>query len=195
MKKTNKKQAAAWVLSLLPLVMIAAVYRRLPAEVPMHWDLDGAVDYGAKAQLWVIAAMAPVLEAMFCFLPKIDPKNKNYDKFGDAYLGIQLVTLLFLAAMACAAAMGGYFPFGGTGAALSCFFLFLLTAAVRPTRREWGLGAIPAALFTFFRTVGYSYDTTDSYGLLLKNAKTLLSGALAMAAFLAVIVAEGKLLG
>ena len=50
MKKTNKKQAAAWVLSLLPLVMIAAVYRRLPAEVPMHWDLDGAVDYGAKAQ-------------------------------------------------------------------------------------------------------------------------------------------------
>ena len=58
MKKTNKKQAAAWLLSLLPLVMIAAVYRRLPAEVPMHWDLDGAVDYGAKAQLWVIAAMA-----------------------------------------------------------------------------------------------------------------------------------------
>ena len=99
MKKTNKKQVAAWVLSLLPLVMIAAVYRRLPAEVPMHWDLDGAVDYGAKAQLWVIAATAPVLEAMFCFLPKIDPKNKNYDKFGDAYLGIQLVTLLFLAAM------------------------------------------------------------------------------------------------
>ena len=98
MKKTNKKQAAAWVLSLLPLVMIAAVCR-LPAEVPMHWDLDGAVDYGAKAQLWVIAATAPVLEAMFCFLPKIDPKNKNYDKFGDAYLGIQLVTLLFLAAM------------------------------------------------------------------------------------------------
>ena len=33
MKKTNKKQVAAWVLSLLPLVMIAAVYRRLPAEV------------------------------------------------------------------------------------------------------------------------------------------------------------------
>lgn len=47
----------------------------------------------------MIAATAPVLEAMFCFLPKIDPKNKNYDKFGDAYLGIQLVTLLFLAAM------------------------------------------------------------------------------------------------
>ena len=99
MKKTNKKQAAAWLLSLLPLVMIAAVYRRLPAEVPMHWDFDGAVDYGAKAQLWVIAAMAPVFEAMFCFLPKIDPKNKNYGKFGDAYLGIQLVTLLFLVAM------------------------------------------------------------------------------------------------
>lgn len=98
---------------------------------------------------------------------------------------MKIAALLFLAAMACAAAMGGYFPFGGTGAALSCFFLFLLTAAVRTTRREWGLGAIPAALFAFFRTVGYSYDTTDSYGLLLKNAKTLLSGALAMTALFA----------
>ena len=49
MKKTNKKQAAAWLLSLLPLVMIAAVYRRLPAEVPMHWDLDGAVGRHARS--------------------------------------------------------------------------------------------------------------------------------------------------
>ena len=32
MKKTNKKQVAAWVLSLLPLAMIAAVYRRLPPQ-------------------------------------------------------------------------------------------------------------------------------------------------------------------
>ena len=71
MKKTNKKQAAAWVLSLLPLVMIAAVYRRLPAEVPMHWDLDGAVDYGAKAQLWVIAATAPAMIAIFA--PELSP--------------------------------------------------------------------------------------------------------------------------
>lgn len=72
MKKTNKKQAAAWVLSLLPLVMIAAVYRRLPAEVPMHWDLDGAVDYGAKAQLWVIAAMTGI-----CIIEALRPGTVN----------------------------------------------------------------------------------------------------------------------
>ena len=47
---------------------------------------------------------------------------------------MRTLALLFLAAIACAAAMDGYFPFGGTGAALSCFFLFLLAAAVRPTR-------------------------------------------------------------
>ncbi len=99
MKKANKKQAAAWLLSLLPFVMIAAVYRRLPAEVPMHWDFGGVVGYSAKAQLWVLAAMPPVLEAVFCFLPKFDPKNRNYVKFGDAYLGLQLVIMLFVAAM------------------------------------------------------------------------------------------------
>ena len=47
MKKTNKKQAAAWLLSLLPLVMIAAVYRRLQSEVTLQMDFAGAVDYGA----------------------------------------------------------------------------------------------------------------------------------------------------
>ncbi len=99
MKKTSKTQAAAWLLSLLPLVMIAALYRRLPAEVPMNWDFNGEVGYGAKAQLWVMAALPPVLEALFRFLPRLDPKHKNYDKFGDAYLGLQLVMMLFLAAM------------------------------------------------------------------------------------------------
>ena len=98
---------------------------------------------------------------------------------------LRFLAPLFAASVFCAAALGGYFPFGGASVLLACFLLFLLAASVRPTRREWGMAAIPAALFAFFRTVGYSYDTTDSYGLLLKNAKTLLSGALAMAALFA----------
>ena len=98
---------------------------------------------------------------------------------------LRFLAPLFAASVFCAAALGGYFPFGGASVLLACFLLFLLAASVRPTRREWGMAAIPAALFAFFRTVGYSYDTTDSYGLLLKSAKTLLSGALAMAALFA----------
>ena len=98
---------------------------------------------------------------------------------------LRFLAPLFAASVFCASALGGYFSSGSAGALIACFLLFLLTAAVRPTRREWGMGAIPAALFAFFRTVGYSYDTIDSYGLLLKNAQTMLRGAAAMAALFA----------
>ena len=98
---------------------------------------------------------------------------------------LRFLAPLFAASVFCASALGGYFSSGSAGALIACFLLFLLTAAVRPTRREWGMGAIPAALFAFFRTVGYSYDTTDSSALLLKNAQTMLRGAAAMAALFA----------
>ena len=98
---------------------------------------------------------------------------------------LRFLAPLFAASVFCASALGGYFSSGSAGALTACFLLFLLTAAVRPTRREWCTGAIPAALFAFFRTVGYSYDTIDSYGLLLKNAQTMRRGAAAMAALFA----------
>ena len=98
---------------------------------------------------------------------------------------LRFLAPLFAASVFCASALGGYFSSGSAGVLTACFLLFLLTAAVRPTRREWGVGAIPAALFAFFRTVGYSYDTTDSSDLLLKNAQTMLRGAAAMAALFA----------
>ena len=98
---------------------------------------------------------------------------------------LRFLAPLFAASVFCASALSGYFSSGSAGALIACFLLFLLTAAVRPTRREWCTGAIPAALFAFFRTVGYSYDTMDSYGLLLKNAQTMRRGAAAMAALFA----------
>lgn len=99
---------------------------------------------------------------------------------------LRFLAPLFAASVFCASALGGYFPSGSAGALIACFLLFLLTAAVRPTPPRMGHGRrLPAALFAFFRTVGYSYDTTDSSDLLLKNAQTMLRGAAAMAALFA----------
>ena len=39
MKKISRLQVTAWVLSLLPAAMTAVFYSRLPAEIPMQWDL------------------------------------------------------------------------------------------------------------------------------------------------------------
>lgn len=38
------------LLSILPLLMVAVLYPKLPEMVPVHWDLDGGVTYGGKNQ-------------------------------------------------------------------------------------------------------------------------------------------------
>ena len=95
----NKK---IWMvpLSVAPLLMVLAVYGRLPAQVPMHWGIDGTVDrYGNKNELFVIAGINILVGIMFYFLPKIDPKRKNYDRFQGAYDWMVIWTLGFMAAI------------------------------------------------------------------------------------------------
>ncbi len=99
MKKVSRLQKTAWVLSLLPVVMAAVFYSRLPAEIPMQWDFDGQVGYEAKWHLWIVAGMAPLFAVLFYFLPRFDPKRKNYGKFSDAYSGFRIMLDLFLTAM------------------------------------------------------------------------------------------------
>lgn len=99
MKKVSRLQKTAWVLSLLPVVVTAVFYSRLPAEIPMQWDFGGQVGYEAKWHLWIVAGMAPLFAVLFYFLPRFDPKRKNYGKFSDAYSGFRIMLDLFLTAM------------------------------------------------------------------------------------------------
>ena len=99
MKKISRLQVTAWVLSLLPAAMTAVFYSRLPAEIPMQWDLAGHMNYETRWHLWIVAGMAPLFAVLFYFLPRFDPKSKNYDKFSDAYVGFQIMIDLFLTAM------------------------------------------------------------------------------------------------
>lgn len=99
MKKVSKMQKTVWLLSLLPLVLTAVFYSRLPEQIPMHWGFGGEVGYDDKWQLWIVAGMGPVLAALFYFLPRFDPKNSNYRKFTASYVGLQTVVMLFLTAM------------------------------------------------------------------------------------------------
>lgn len=99
MKKISRLQVTAWVLSLLPAAMTAVFYSRLPAEIPMQWDLAGHMNYETRWHLWIVAGMAPLFAVLFYFLPRFDPKSRNYSKFHDAYIGFQIMIDLFLTAM------------------------------------------------------------------------------------------------
>lgn len=97
--KKNKLQILAWILALLPLVLIAALYSRLPDQVPMQWQFDGTAEYRAKTQLWLIGALSPFLMVMLGISPRIDPKRHNYDKFHASYILLKVILMLFILIM------------------------------------------------------------------------------------------------
>lgn len=99
MKKITKAQVAVWILALAPLVLVAAVYNRLPDTVPMQWDFGGKVGYEPKWHLWIVAAIAPLVAALMYVTPYFDPKKRNYNKFFGSYVGFQIIMMLFLLVM------------------------------------------------------------------------------------------------
>lgn len=97
--RSKKVRAAVYGIAALILVCTAAVYGRLPEKIPTHWGIDGVTTYGGRANIWVLAGMGPVFAVMFDLLPKVDPKKKNYEKFGRYYDGFCVLMELFAAAV------------------------------------------------------------------------------------------------
>lgn len=96
MKKTTKIQILISTLSVLPLILVLAVYSKLPDKVPMHWDFSGTVEYDSKNKLFVLCFLTIFFAVLFPLLPKIDPKKKNYDKFSSSYQYFQIFMMLFM---------------------------------------------------------------------------------------------------
>ena len=84
--KNKKAVALMWLLSLLPFVLVAIAWPHLPERIPGHWGLNGQIDrYDAPATLWLMCAIGPLLSLGFQFLPRLDPKRENYEKFQPYY--------------------------------------------------------------------------------------------------------------
>ena len=73
----NKKRMIIWILSILPIILVVAVYTRLPQQIPTNWGFDGKVSYGEKGNLWILAGISPFLAIMYQVLPKIDPRSEE----------------------------------------------------------------------------------------------------------------------
>lgn len=99
--KNKRSILLMWVLSLLPAILVLACSPFLPERVPIHWNLDGTVNYGPVWILWLLAALSPALALLFQFLPRIDPRRKNYEKFQGRYdtfgAAIPLLLLILMA--------------------------------------------------------------------------------------------------
>ena len=143
---------AMWLLALLPLVLVAVFYSRLPDQVPMHWGFDGEINrYGSKNELWLTGALGPLFALLFQFLPRLDPKRRNYEKFQTYYEAFSLVLVAFTSVMMGVALLESFRP--GTlsmgrvvSALVGLLFLFVgnLMGKVKPNffmgiRNPWTL--------------------------------------------------------
>ena len=83
--------AAMWAFAL-------AVYPRLPARIPTHWDLRGhANGWGGPGAAFLFPAIGTGLWLLMLVLPRIDPRRANWEKFRDEVRVLVNVMVLFAA--------------------------------------------------------------------------------------------------
>jgi uncharacterized membrane protein len=63
------------------------VYAKLPDRVPVHWNVRGTVDRfsGRLEGAFFLPGMMLLVWLLLRFLPRIDPRRANYEKFADTY--------------------------------------------------------------------------------------------------------------
>ncbi len=105
------KQWYPVVLTLVAVGMSAAVYRRLPDTMAVHWDLDGNPNGWMPRA--VGAAFGPAFLVLLWVLlrtvPRIDPRAENYARFSEAYeviVASVLVLILVTHGIVLAVALG-----------------------------------------------------------------------------------------
>ncbi|MBU1203046.1 SdpI family protein [Patescibacteria group bacterium] len=89
------------LLILAMIVMAFYFYGQLPDRVISHWGANGQADgYSSKNfHIYFFPFLTIALYLLFKYLPKIDPKRKNYKQFDISYHAFRLVMIFFFVAM------------------------------------------------------------------------------------------------
>jgi uncharacterized membrane protein len=96
-KKTRYFRLIKILLIVGMIIVWWLLYNKLPALIPIHRNAQGVANgYGSKLMtlIW-LPALAVVLMVFFYFLPRLDPRKKNYPAFSNAWEVLQLIILWF----------------------------------------------------------------------------------------------------
>lgn len=95
MKKT--KELWVWLFCLLPILVSVSVYKYLPDQVPVHWNLQGEIDnYSNKLYfMFLLVPMPLLINFLMLGFAKIDPLQDNYKKFESTYSNFRLAMVVF----------------------------------------------------------------------------------------------------
>ena len=86
-----------WLILLLPFIYSLIVWNKVPERIPTHFNVKGEPDdYSGKAlALLLLPLMNLLIYLILFFIPRIDPRKKNYEAFGQSYQNIRLLIHLF----------------------------------------------------------------------------------------------------
>ena len=127
------------------LAFALAEYSRLPARVPMHWNIHNQIDrYGPRWSVLALPAIALVVFPVLAYvLPRIDPHHANYEKHERSYWIVWNAVMVLMAGVAVfiIGAALGWSTNVGLGVPLLVGLLFLVIGNVMGRfRPNWFVG-------------------------------------------------------
>ncbi|MFU0832620.1 MAG: Immunity protein SdpI [Oscillospiraceae bacterium] len=80
--KIKKSTVLYWFAAVLPFLISAAFYARVPEQIAIHWNANGIADgYSSKAfALFGLPAMMLAVTILINVMLKIDPRRQNIDR-------------------------------------------------------------------------------------------------------------------
>ena len=143
--KNKKIICFMWLLALAPVAMVVLAWPHLPQQVPFNWSLNGQVTkYVSPTALWGLAAFSPALAVLHQFLPRFDPKRKNYEKFQRTYEVMAILVMLLMAVVMAITLSEGLWPGRinvGKAICLAIGVLFLLLGNLMgKVKSNWFMG-------------------------------------------------------
>ncbi len=113
----KKGLIATLIATLIMSAMTIWTINTLPetGDIPVHWNYKGEADRfepvaNAKRILWLLPGLSVFTSLILALGIKIDPRNKNIQRSGRAYMAIWLGTLVlmvFVTALVCYAMITG----------------------------------------------------------------------------------------
>ena len=142
---TRRLQLLEVALVLLLAAAIAAVYPRLPAAVPVHWNIHMQADgWGPR---WTLFLLGPVLMVVIGLMTRfgqhLSPKAFSVDRFQATYVHCMVLAFLsaaYLATVTLLTAMGYAFDAGRAVVCGVCVLFALLGNVMGKVRRNFFLG-------------------------------------------------------
>ena len=143
--KLQKMEIVNLAAIIIVFAIVTYLYPLLPARIASHWDINGQVN-GYMSRFWG-AFFVPVLTLglyiLFLFIPRIDPKKENIEKFRknfDQFSSFFLLYMFYIYALTIFWAFGYRFDMVRLMVPAFSLLFFAIAVLVKNAEPNWSIG-------------------------------------------------------